>query len=1403
MFDNEFTGTEKNDTLTLGSGQQSAVGGAGRDRIISYGDGGEPDPAQTEGTEGRVNPAVPEGSADDEMTGGAGGDVFEFRALLNATDEVKAQHTWKNGAVNWRGVAGENDDVHGHWVEGFGNDTIKDFSKEDGDCIVVRGHTVEIASITYGEDAGGSYSLITVISQQGNGGAGGANTETGAHDEDPLGTIKVYGDKVTEDDIDVQANGVFDGVDQLEQANKLADYNGGSQQFGSREDGETIQTAPADIKTNDKVYLGEGAQVVEAGAGRDTIWSYSDGGEPDPAQTDGAEGRVNPAIMEEAANDVLMGGQGADLFAFNLLLNAKQEILEKHTRDDGSVNWRRVAGENENVHDHWVEGIGDDEIRDFSNQDKDKILLRGHTVEIASIEYGEDDGGDYSLISLRSQQGDNGGAHDEDPLGTIKVYGDKVEESDIKVQSRVFDGIDKLEEIVQSDPSPIVPTVAADEPPEVVGGQEFAGSNRYNTIVLGSGDQTADGNGGSDRIISYGDAGEPDPAQTEGAEGRVTAAVPEGSANDTLTGGSGRDIFEFRALLNAQAEVIAQHTNKNGVVNWRAVAGENDDVHLHWVEGFGEDTITDYTKAEGDKIIVRGHTVEIASIEYGEDEGGSFSRINVISQQGDGGAGGANTATGAHDEDPLGSIKVYGDKVTEDDIKVQANGVFDGIDQLAQADKLAEYNGGSQVLGSRTHEEVIETAPADVKTSDYVRLGEGAQTVNAGSGRDTIVLYSDDGEPDPAQTEGAAGRVTPAVADGEANDIVSGGQGKDIFKFKLLLNATEEVKAQHTRDDGSVNWRKVAGENDDVHMHWVEGIGDDVITDYSNQDGDQIVIRGHTVEIAEITYGEDDGGEFSLIALRSQQGDGGAGGANTATGAHDEDPLGSIKVYGDQVSEEDIKLEVANVFDGVDRLETIDDAGEPDGTTAAAPSGGAYTGTERSDLIKVGSGQQTVDGGKGWDRIISFGDGGEPDPAQTEGSKGRVNPALAVAIANDVLTGGLGGDTFEFRALLNAREDVLEEYTREDGRVNWRGVAGENDDVHAHWVEGWGDDVITDYSQSEGDKIVVRGHTVEVASIEYGADDGGEFTLITVISQQGDGGAGGANTATGAHDEDPLGTIKVYGDRVEEGDIKVVANNIFDGVDQLTQADTLAAYNGGSQEFGSRSDGTTVETAAEGVSTQDLVKIGEGAQTVNAGAGKDYIVVYSDGGEPDPAQTEGAEGRVNPAINPAAAVDIISGGQGRDTFLFNLLLNAQEDILEKHTRDDGSINWRRVAGENDDVHQHWVEGIGDDVILDYSDQDNDKIIIRGHTVEIADIDYGEDDGGDYSLIMLRSQQGDNGGAHDEDPLGSIKVYGDRVEENDIKVQARVFDGIDKLDDILTSDDPAMAPLTLIPEDMIV
>ncbi|MEL7257162.1 MAG: calcium-binding protein, partial [Pseudomonadota bacterium] len=86
--------------------------------------------------------------------------------------------------------------------------------------------------------------------------------------------------------------------------------------------------------------------------------------------------------------------------------------------------------------------------------------------------------------------------------------------------------------------------------------EDITGTDRIDRIIVGSGAQNVEGGGGNDRIVSLADAGEPDPAQTDGADGRVTEAIAPDSANDTLTGGDGADKFEFHALIDAKEEVV-------------------------------------------------------------------------------------------------------------------------------------------------------------------------------------------------------------------------------------------------------------------------------------------------------------------------------------------------------------------------------------------------------------------------------------------------------------------------------------------------------------------------------------------------------------------------------------------------------------------------------------------------------------------------------------------------------------------------------------------------------------------------------------------------------------------------------------------------------------------------------
>ncbi|WP_342586143.1 LamG-like jellyroll fold domain-containing protein, partial [Leisingera sp. ANG-Vp] len=204
---------------------------------------------------------------------------------------------------------------------------------------------------------------------------------------------------------------------------------------------------------NDSLLGGFGADVLDGGHGEDTLIggsgndlliSRADGREGaiayDPDRDEGdplnelTNGKLYPN-QPVPADDLLVGGRGADIFYFQTLINAKKRYIEKHTRDDGSINWHGVAGENDKLHDHWVDVLGNDVIKDFSRAEGDRIVIEGHTTEIASITYGDrnrDGVMDHSVIELYSDQGRNGGAHNGDRLGSITVYGDLVKLSDIE-----------------------------------------------------------------------------------------------------------------------------------------------------------------------------------------------------------------------------------------------------------------------------------------------------------------------------------------------------------------------------------------------------------------------------------------------------------------------------------------------------------------------------------------------------------------------------------------------------------------------------------------------------------------------------------------------------------------------------------------------------------------------------------------------------------------------------------------------------------------------------------------------------------------------------------------------------------------------------------------------------------
>lgn len=145
-----------------------------------------------------------------------------------------------------------------------------------------------------------------------------------------------------------------------------------------------------------------------------------------------------------AKGNRLVGGEGANTFEFNPLINAKPEIYEKHINEDGTIDWKGVAGENDNYHDHWVDSIGNDEIADFSGNggEGDEIKIVGHTVAVEVLEELDN----QASLGIYSDQGGDGnrgdGAHDFDVIGTVEVNhdGNFDFDRDVSVDPNVFDG---------------------------------------------------------------------------------------------------------------------------------------------------------------------------------------------------------------------------------------------------------------------------------------------------------------------------------------------------------------------------------------------------------------------------------------------------------------------------------------------------------------------------------------------------------------------------------------------------------------------------------------------------------------------------------------------------------------------------------------------------------------------------------------------------------------------------------------------------------------------------------------------------------------------------------------------------------------------------------------------------
>ncbi|WP_203073042.1 calcium-binding protein [Falsiroseomonas ponticola] len=394
-------------------------------------------------------------------------------------------------------------------------------------------------------------------------------------------------------------------------------------------------------------------------------------------------------------------------------------------------------------------------------------------------------------------------------------------------------------------------------------------------------------------------------------------------------------------------------------------------------------------------------------------------------------------------------------------------------------------------------------------------------------------------------------------------------------------------------------------------------------------------------------------------------------------------------------------------------------------------------GETGDDALAGGSGRDRLYGGSGNDTLEG---GDDADLLQADAGNDR----LVGGRGADTLTAGDGNDEVEG----GAGNDVM---AGDAGADSLRGVAGADSLVGGagnDWLSGGNDN---DTLLGEGDADRLLGGA--------GADSLSGGTGTDALR-----GEAGADTLSGDDGADNM-------DGGEDGDL-LLGGADGDGMSGAAGADTLRGGTGADRLSGNDDSdlllGGRDDDALDGGAGNDSLLGGFGADTLRGGSGADLLLSRSDAGEPAPI---GGGARVTVPL-PDATADRLTGDAGADIFRFDLLTGASDAAAARHLLPDGRIDWAAVAAtESLAAHDRWLEGIGDDVITDFSASSGDAIVLRGHGVVLAGITWRDVNGDRVAESILRLTAGANG-----DALGTITVYGERVTAGMVTVDSTAVIG---------------------------
>lgn len=801
---------------------------------------------------------------------------------------------------------------------------------------------------------------------------------------------------------------------------------------------------------NDILDGGHGEDVLNGGAGDDLLISTSDAREPEIAYVPGRDegdpdneltnGKLYPD-QPIPANDVLIGGEGADIFYFQTQINAKKRFVQEHTRDDGTINWHGVAGENDDLHNHWVDALGCEYIMDFSREEGDRIVIEGHTTEIQSIEYGDEDGDgvvDHTIITLYSDQGNNGGAHQYDQLGKITVYGDLVTEADIEHTAApaygIITSIEDLKEAITpktngTSAGPIAP------PDDLGSGQRFVTAQSDSPVFVVGGVFDFQPQHRAPLVFDH-------DKDMETSQGTIAMTI-------SVTNLSGQSVlFSKDAKDRGEGGHITAYVKDNGDLVVR-LQSEDDDEYLVAQGAIAEDTQYDIVITFGNggaHLYVDG--VRLSSILESTYSMADNSEHLIVGAGGWSNTPGETDRIGHYFDGTITNFVMYDTQLDAVDVPTTADAppedtrIYDFT--LASA-TLTRNADGDLVISHGNNTYVV---PPEVDTLIFSDIRLVVNGVTVGGDEADNIKGSD-------QEDYLSGKAGADLLDGgEKDDLLEGGSGADTLKGgadddTLLGNSSADMLYG---DSGTDN---LAGGSGSDSLHG--GKGDDVINGDKGSDGlfgdsgDDLLNGGKGADML-------NGGAHDDTLL------GGSGGDTLKGGS------GNDKQSGNKGND------VLSGNNGADKLSG--NAGKDD-----------LSGGNGSDSLNGGSGNDDLSGGKGSDdlRGSSGNDllvGGKGDDSLW-GGNGK--DTLDGGAGDDMLYGGSQADTF----IYNSGKDVIADFDARDDSIEL------SSDLFSGNLSAR--QVVNRYGSEKGDDFVLKFSNGDTLTFTNGVDTDDLVNALSVI----------------------------------------------------------------------------------------------------------------------------------------------------------------------------------------------------------------------------------------------------------------------------------------------------------------